>query len=155
MNSRMNNRGFVQFLLPLILSLFGISLVSIALGWWINILLLIFLSLFTYIFLSKAVDLYAVSQNATFPTILGSLGIVCAFFVLVLIDPALFSGSVHFSVIQSGAMGSATQPLTFSQWFSDVPVSESIMANMNSTMLWAFIALAVVAFLAVLFVERK
>jgi len=151
----MKNRGFIQVLLPLILSLFGISIVSVVLGWWVNILLILFLALFAFVFLSKAVDLYAVSSNATFPTILGSLGIVCVFFIFVLIDPGFFSNSVHFSVIQSGAQGSVAQPLSFAQWFSDVPIEDSIIANMNSLMLWAFIAFGVIAFAVVLFVERK
>jgi len=155
MIKKMNNRGFIQFLLPLILSLFGISLVTVMLGWWVNIITILFLILLTYIFLGKAVDLYAVSQNATFPTVLGVLGIVCAFFALVLIDPALFSGSVHFSVIQSGAPGSSIQPLSVGQWLSVVPVSESIMANMDVTWLWAFVILGIGAIAAVIFIERK
>jgi len=149
------NKGFLPLILPIILGLFGISLATVALGYWTNVITIGFLALFTFIFLSKAVDLYAVSNNATFPTILGSLGIACAFFALVLINPGMFSGSVHFSIIQSGAPGSAVQPLSMAQWFSVVPVSESIMANMDITWLWAFAILGIGAIAAVIFIERK
>jgi len=155
----MNNRGFaipiIGWAVAALLSVFGISMVSVAMGWWVNILTLLILLVMGFVFLSKAVDLFAVSGNPLFPSILGLSGALCFVFALWLINPGIFSGTIKYSVIQSGAPGSAVQPLSMGQWFSVVPVSESIMANMDMTWFWAFVVLAIMAIVAALFIERE
>jgi len=153
-----SDRGFIPVAwaaVAILLSVFGISIVSVAMGWWVNILTLLLLLVMGFVFLSKAVDLFAVSDNPLFPSLLGLSGALCFVFALWLVNPGLFSGSIQFSIIQSGAPGSAIQPLSVAQWFSVVPVSESIMANMNIAWLWAFVLLGIGALAAVIFIERK